>query len=59
MRKTRLERSLQSETEDWLRCHKLRQLLSGVVRVTLSDKDYLLSRRTIAGLVREAEHGIR
>ncbi|MGR8826833.1 hypothetical protein N2E09_04345 [Leuconostoc citreum] len=56
---TRLEFNLQSETEDWKKRHKLWQLLHGVVRVTLNNKDYLLSGRTIARLVKEAEHGIR
>lgn len=56
---TRLERRLQSETEQWLREDKITKFFKGVAEVQINGKKYLLSGWTIAGLVKEAEHGIR
>jgi len=46
MRKTRLERSLQSETEDWLRQEKQLRDFFGVAIVEINGKRYLASEET-------------
>ncbi|GDZ83070.1 hypothetical protein LCIT_03120 [Leuconostoc citreum] len=46
MRKTRLERSLQSETEDWLRQGKQLRDFFGVATVEINGKRYLASEET-------------
>ena len=46
MRKTRLERNLQSETEDWLRQEKPLRDFFGVATVEINGKRYLASEET-------------
>jgi len=46
MRKTRLERNLQSETEDWLRQEKQLRDFFGVATVEINGKRYLASEET-------------
>jgi len=46
MRKTILERNLQSETEDWLRQEKQLRDFFGVATVEINGKRYLASEET-------------
>lgn len=54
MRKTRLERNLQSETEDWLRQGKQLRDFFGVATVEINGKRYLASKETQRVLNKEA-----
>lgn len=54
MRKTRLERNLQSETEDWLRQEQQLRDFFGVETVEINGKRYLASEETQRVLNKEA-----
>lgn len=54
MRKTRLERNLQSETEDGLRQEKQLRDFFGVATVEIKGKRYLASEETQRALNKEA-----
>ena len=54
MRKTRLERNLQSETEDWLRQEQQLRDFFGVETVEINGKRYLASKETQRVLNKEA-----
>ncbi len=54
MRKTILERNLQSETEDWLRQEQQLRDFFGVETVEINGKRYLASEETQRVLNKEA-----
>lgn len=54
MRKTRLERNLQIETEDWLRQEKQLRDFFGVATIEINGKQYLASEETQQALNKEA-----